>query len=585
MAPSRWESAALDAGAWSIASTGCCETVDGKSNGGLLAEVTRAGQNVNPRAEGRQLSKLKGKIALITGGNSGIVKPRYDFIVCGSGSSGSVVARRLVENPDVTVLLLEAGGTDEVPSVREANQWPMNIGSERDWSFQGQPNPRVNGRSIPFSMGKALGGGSSINVMVWARGHKDDWDFFASEAGNPAWSYESVLKIYRRIEDWHGSPDPKYRGTGGPVFVEPAPNPNPLAPATVEGARSIGIPTFENPNGRMMEADGGTSISDVRARDGKRQSVFRSYVFPYMDRPNLTVLTEALVTRVTFEGKRATGVEISYRGKMQKIQARLEVVLSLGAINTPKVMMQSGIGDQTELQRLGIPVVQHLPGVGQNFQDHVAFDCVWEYREALPPRNTMSEAILFWKSKAGLDSPDLFACQAEVPKSTQENAARFGLPVAGWTLFGAVAHPKSRGHLRLTGRDPSDPIQIEANTLADPEDMKDAIACVELCREIGNSTPLRPFVKREVMPGSLKGAELEDFIRNAAASFWHVTCTAKMGRDEMSVVDGKLKVYGVENLRVADGSILPRITTGNTMAPCVIIGERAADVLRIDHKA
>jgi choline dehydrogenase len=335
----------------------------------------------------------------------------------------------------------------------------------------------------------------------------------------------------------------------------------------------------------MMELDGGAAISDVRTRDGKRQSVFRSYVFPYMDRPNLTVLTEALVTRVTFEGKRATGVEISYRGKTQQIQARLEVVLSLGAIHTPKVMMQSGIGDQAELQRLGIPVVQHLPGVGQNFQDHVAFDCVWEYREALPPRNTMSEAILFWKSKAGLDSPDLFACQAEVPKSTQENAARFGLPAAGWTLFGAVAHPKSRGHLRLTGRDPSDPIQIEANTLADPEDMKAAIACVELCREIGNSTPLRPFVKREVMPGSLKGAEREDFIRNAATSFWHVTCTAKMGRDEMSVVDGKLKVYGVENLRVADGSILPRITTGNTMAPCVIIGERAADVLRIDHKA
>jgi choline dehydrogenase len=512
------------------------------------------------------------------------VKPRYDFIVCGSGSSGSVVARRLAENADVSVLLLEAGGTDEVPSVMEANQWPMNIGSERDWSFQGQPNPRVNGRSIPFSMGKALGGGSSINVMVWSRGHKDDWDFFASEAGDPAWSYESVLKIYRRIEDWHGSPDPKYRGTGGPVFVEPAPNPNPLAPATVEGARSIGIPTFENPNGRMMELDGGAAISDVRARDGKRQSVFRSYVFPYMDRPNLTVLSEALVTRVTFEGKRATGVEISYRGKTQQIQARLEVVLSLGAIHTPKVMMQSGIGDQTELQRLGIPVVQHLPGVGQNFQDHVAFDCVWEYREALPPRNTMSEAILFWKSKAGLDSPDLFACQAEVPKSTQENAARFGLPAAGWTLFGAVSHPKSKGHLRLTGRDPSDPIHIEANTLADPEDMKAAIACVKLCREIGNSTPLRPFVKREVMPGNLKGAELERFIRDAATSFWHETCTAKMGRDEMSVVDGKLKVYGVQNLRVADGSILPRITTGNTMAPCVIIGERAGEILQTEHK-
>ena len=188
-----------------------------------------------------------------------------------------------------------------------------------------------------------------------------------------------MLNIYRRIEDWHGAPGPKVPRNRGPVFVEPAPNPNPVAPATVDGARSVGIPTFENANGRMMEGAGGASITDVRARDGKRQSVFRSYTFPYMDRPNLTVLTHALVTRLTFEGKRATGVEISYEGKTHRIGAGLEVVLSLGAIHTPKVLMQSGIGDQAELQRLGIPVLQHLPGVGQNFQDHVAFDCVWEY--------------------------------------------------------------------------------------------------------------------------------------------------------------------------------------------------------------
>src|SRR3984893_14592827 len=512
------------------------------------------------------------------------LKLQYDFIVCGQGSSGSVVARRLAENPEVSVLLLEAGGDDDVPSVTEANQWAMNLGSERDWSFRGQPNPRVNGRSIPFSMGKGLGGGSSIDVMGWARGHKNDWDLFASEAGDPAWSYQSVLDIYRRMEDWHGAPNPKYRGTGGPVFVQPAPDPNPLAPATVEGARSVGIPTFENPNGRMMEGDGGASISDVRARNGKRQSVFRSYTFPLMDHANLTVLTHALVRRLTFEGKRATGVEISYQGKIHRIGAGLEVVLSLGAIHTPKVLMQSGVGDEVELRRLAIPVLQHLPGVGQNFQDHVAFDCVWEYQKALAPFDTMSETILFWKSKSGLDSPDLFACQAEVPKSSSENAARFGLPGAGWTLFAAVARPNSRGRLRLTGPDPLDPIQIEANTLSDADDLKTAIACVELCREIGNSAPLRPFVKREVMPGNLKGPELENFIRDAATSYWHETCTAKMGLDEMSVVDGKLKVYGVQNLRVADGSILPRITTGNTMAPCVVIGERAAEALKASHK-
>jgi len=512
------------------------------------------------------------------------LKHQYDFIVCGSGSSGSVVARRLAENPDVSVLLLEAGGTDDVPSVITANQWPLNLGTERDWSFQGQPNPHVNNRSLPFSMGKVLGGGSSINVMVWARGHKHDWDLFASEANDPAWSYESVLKIYRRLEDWHGAPDPMYRGTGGPVFVQPAPDPNPIAPATVEGARSIGIPTFENPNGRMMEAAKGASISDIRVRDGKRESIFRSYVFPYMDRPNLTVLTQALVTQLTFRGKQVTGVEIAYRGATYRIGAAVEVVLSLGAIHTPKVLMQSGIGDEAELGRFGIPVLQHLPGVGQNFQDHVAFDCVWEYQEALEPRNSLSEAIFFSTSQSGVDSPDFFVCQAEVPKSSAENIARFGLPSAGWTLFGAIAHPKSRGRLRLTGSDPSDPILIDANTLSDADDLKVASACVELCREVGNSAPLRPFVKREVIPGNLKGAELERFIRDAATSFWHETCTAKMGQDSMSVVDSNLRVYGIENLRIADGSIMPQVTTGNTMASCVIIGERAAEILHLEHQ-
>ena len=292
------------------------------------------------------------------------LKSQYDFIVCGSGSSGSVVARRLAENPDVTVLLLEAGGDDDVPSVTQANRWFENLGSERDWKFIGQPNPHLNGRAIPLSMGKVLGGGSSINVMAWARGHKHDWDFFASESGDSAWNYESVLNIYRRIEDWHGAPDPQYRGTGGPVFVQPAPDPSPIAPAMVEGARSVGIPTFENHNGRMMEDGGGASIIDLRARDGKRLSVFRTYVFPYMDRPNLTVLTHALVNRVILDKKRATGVEIEYDGKTQRINAGSEVILSLGAMHTPKVLMLSGIGDQAELQRLRIPVVQHLPGVG-----------------------------------------------------------------------------------------------------------------------------------------------------------------------------------------------------------------------------
>jgi choline dehydrogenase-like flavoprotein len=512
------------------------------------------------------------------------LKAQYDFVVCGAGSSGSVVARRLAENQDVSVLLLEAGGSDDVPSVIEASQWPLNLGTERDWAFQAEPNRHLNGRSIPMNMGKALGGGSSINAMAWSRGHKNDWDYFASETGDPAWSYESVLNIYRRIEDWHGTPDPKYRGTGGPVFVQPAPDPNPIAPAMLEGVRSVGIPTFENQNGRMMEGAGGSSILDVRLRDGKRLSVFRSYTFPYMDRPNLTVLTNTLVSRITFAGKRATGVECIYNGKTHRISAGLEVVLSLGAIHTPKVLMQSGIGDQAQLQRLGISLVQHLPGVGQNFQDHPAIGCIWEYQKPLAPRNNASGATFFWKSDSKLGTPDLQSCPVEVPITAAEMIARFNIPATSWTMFGGIVRPKSQGQIRLTGPNPLDPIQIETNMLSHPDDLKAAIACVQLCREIGNSAGLRPFTKREVMPGNLKGAALDNFIRDSVVTYYHQTCTARMGRDSMSVVDANLKVYGIENLRIADGSIMPRVTTGNTMAPCVIIGERAGEILKADHK-
>jgi len=510
------------------------------------------------------------------------LRPHYDFIVCGSGSSGSVVARRLAENPDVSVLLLEAGGSDDVPSVMEAGQWLANLGSDRDWAFQAQPNPHLNGRSIPMNMGKVLGGGSSINAMVWARGHKNDWDYFASEAGDPAWSYESVLNMYRRIEDWHGAPDPKYRGTGGPVFVQPAPDSNPIAAAMLEGARSVGIPTFENQNGSMMEGAGGSSILDLRVRDGKRQSVFRSYTFPYMDRPNLTVLTHALVTRLTFEGKRVTGVVCDCDGKTQRIGARLEVVLSLGAIHTPKVLMQSGIGDEVELRRHGIPLVQHLPGVGQNFQDHPAIGCVWEYQKPLPP--STGSVTSFWKSDPSLDTPDIQLGQIGVPFTSAETLTRFNPPAGSWSMVGGMVRPKSRGRIWLTGPNPLDPVQIETNVMSHPDDVKAAIGGVQLCREIGNSAVFRPFAKREVMPGNLKGAELENFIRDSVVTYWHQTCTAKMGRDPMSVVDGNLKVYGIENLRIADGSIMPRVTTGNTMAPCVIIGERAGEILKADHK-
>jgi choline dehydrogenase len=511
------------------------------------------------------------------------LKRSYNFIVCGSGSSGSVVARRLAEDPNVNVLLLEAGGNDDVPGVMDAVSWPTNLGSERDWSFSTRPSPYLNGRSLHWAMGKVLGGGSSINVMVWSRGHKNDWDYFASEAGDSAWNYESVLKIYRRIEDWHGEPDPARRGTGGLVFVQAVPEPNPIAPAMLEAASASGIPTFADQNGAMMEGEGGCALPNVRLRDGKRLSIFRTYVHPFMDRPNLTVLTEALVTRVILVGKRAIGVEVLRDGSFERFSAGSEVILSLGAIHTPKVLMQSGVGDKTELQRFGVECVQHLPGVGANLQDHLMVaSCIWEYNTPLAVRNNAGEATFFWKSNPNLDAPDLQPFQVEIPYLSPETA-RLSPPAASWSIAPGLVRPASRGRLRLTGAGHTHPMDIDANLLSDPADLKALIACVHLCREIGNSAALRRFSKREVMPGDLRGLDLEDFIRNAAMSYWHQTCTAKMGRDAMSVVDGDLRVYGIDNLRIADGSVMPRITTGNTMAPCVIIGERAGELLRIAH--
>ncbi|WP_437528527.1 GMC family oxidoreductase N-terminal domain-containing protein [Sorangium sp. So ce726] len=511
------------------------------------------------------------------------MKPQYDFVVCGSGSSGSVVARRLAENPEVSVLLLEAGGSDKAPEVTDAARWTANIGSERDWGFRTRPNPHLNGRSLLWSMGKVLGGGSSINGMTWARGHRNDWDHFAAETGETGWSYDSVLAIYRRIEDWHGEPDPKRRGSGGLLFVQPEPDPNPIAPAMVEAARSVGIPTFADHNGVMMEGEGGAALMNVLLRDGQRVSIYRSYVHPYLDRPNLTVLTHALVTRVIFEGKRAIAVEVLFDGKVHRVGAGREIVLSLGAINTPKVLMQSGVGDEQELRRVGIDVVQHLPGVGQNLQDHLLFaGCIWEYEEPLPPRNNGAEAVSFWKSDLGLDTPDLMFVQVEYPLASPM-MARLDPQAPSWAIYPAVMRPQSRGRLRLTGASPSDPLDIDANTMSDPADMKAMLIGVRLCREIGNSTALRPFTQREIMPGDLRGPALEHFVGDGIIPYYHQTCSAKMGRDSMSVVDGQLQVYGIENLRIADGSIMPRVTTGNTMAPCVIIGERAAEMIRKRH--
>jgi len=508
------------------------------------------------------------------------LRTRFDYIVCGAGTSGSVVAARLAADPKIQVLVVEAGGPDESDVISKPNRWPEALGSEFDWGFVAEPNPHLNGRAIRYSMGKVLGGGSSINVSTWVRGHQADWDFYASEAGDPAWGYAAVLDLYRgRIEAWIGTPDPAYRGTHGIVHVQPAAEPHPFAAALLEGAESVGLRRFANANGRLMEAAGGCALVDETVREGRRQSIFRSYLYPLMDRPNITVLTGALVTRILFHRARATGIEFHYNGANLRTEALSGVILSLGAIHTPKLLMQSGIGNEAELKPAGIPVLQLLPGVGRNLHDHVAFGCVWENTHDLLPHVPRSQTACFWKTSTGLDAPNIYAFSHGGPDITPENAARFPAPAASWSLSVGM-RLKSRGAIHLTGSDPNDPVAIDANYLGDPEDLKDLAAGVQIAREIGNSAALRPFTGREIAPGPLTGPELERFFRNGLSTYWHQSGTAKMGRDAHSVVDNELKVYGLDGLRIADASILPRVTTGNTMAPCVVIGERAAALLR-----
>ncbi|PRD43114.1 oxidoreductase [Phyllobacterium phragmitis] len=541
----------------------------------FLTEAAEAGV---PRAEALDAAARFLAIAANQSRLRQTLKSSYDYIVIGSGASGSVVASRLAQRTDAQVLLLESGGSDLQPGVLIPETWFYNQTGPFDWNLAGEPAVSVNNRQVVQAAGRVLGGSTSINGMVWARGHRNDFEDWAQLSGDAEWGYDHVLDIYRRIEDWRGTPDPARRGRGGEVFVQPAPDPHPIAPAFLKAAEALGIPTFADQNGVMQEGGGGGAITNVRIRDGMRLNTTASYLYPVMDRPNLTVLTDAHVVRLVMRGKGAAGVEFDWQGERRRIDASSETIVCAGALQTPKILMLSGIGDRKDLQRFGIDSTADLPGVGRNLMDHPIIGAgLWEAHEPIPPRNNAAEANLFAKSVPDLPTPDLHLWLIEVPYLS-EVTGRHAVPNS-WSISPGLARPESRGSLRLKSADPRDAPEINANMLSHPRDLAALRAAMKLARDIGNSEEMKPFVKREILPGPLDDEALDNLIRDGAMSMHHPVGTARMGQDDMSVVDAQLRVHGVGKLRVADGSIMPLISTGNTQAPCVIIGERMAEIL------
>jgi len=509
------------------------------------------------------------------------LQARYDYIVVGTGSAGCALVGRLAQRSEANILVIEAGDWDVAPSVLNPGVWFTNLGTDRDWKHMAIPTPHTNGRQIPEHMGRVVGGGSSINATIWARPFKSDLDHWVEASGDPGWSYESGLSIFRRMEDWQGTPNARYRGKGGPVWCQPAQDPHPLAPAMLEGCRSLGLPVLDDLNGAREERGNGFALMNQIIKNGQRNSMARAYLYPVLAKKNVTLLVNTHVDRLVISGNRVTGVQLRRNGVTSQISAQTEVILAAGGVNTPKLLMLSGIGDEKQLGTHGIKPVVHAPEVGRNFQDHLLHGgCLWEPNEHMPHRNSAAEASGFWTSHSGAASPDVNLVQIELPYASDVVAKQYSPPPTSWALCAGLVAPKSRGTVALRSANPDDNPVVDAQFLSHPDDVKALAAGIELAREIGNSAPMKPFVKREVAPAqALKGKVMEDFVRNGATTYFHASGTCRMGKDTHAVVDSKLRVNGVQGLRIADSSIMPRIATVATMATCVLIGERMADIL------
>ena len=525
----------------------------------------------------------------------------YDYVIVGAGSAGCVLADRLSEDGRSSVLVLEYGGSDRSVFIQmpAALSIPMNS-KTYNWGYRTEPEPHLNGRRVLCPRGKVLGGSSSINGLVYVRGNALDFDRWEEE-GAKGWAYRDVLPYFRRAESLRGGAD-AYRGESGPLATSPGAKRNPLYDAFIEAGRQAGYAVSADLNGERQE---GFGRLDMTVKDGVRSSTANAYLRPAMKRPNLTVVTRALATRIAFDGRRAAGVHYRRAGSELMARARREVILSGGSINSPQLLKLSGVGPAAELRALGVEVVADRPGVGENLQDHLEFYFQVASRQAitlyghtgLVSRGLVGlqwllrgrglgasnhfEAGGFIRSRAGVRYPDI---QFHfLPMAVAYDGSALARE-HGYQAHVGPMRSKSRGWVRLRSPDPAEPPLIQFNYMSHPEDWVEMRACVRLTREIFAQPAFDAYRGREIQPGAdcVDDAAIDAFVRERAESAYHPSCSCKMGSadDPLAVVDAQTRVIGVEALRVVDSSIMPSITNGNLNAPTIMIGEKAADMIR-----